>query len=157
MNKWIGFGNVGKDAEVKHLESGKIIAKFPLATNKSYTNQAGEKITETQWHNILAWGKSAEFAEKWIKKGSSIIVEGEIQYRQYEDKDGVTKYITEIVCDKFHFAGGKKEEKPINKEPQKGKVHTGPMSDINELNDDIPTHVKQDQDASSQYDNDIPF
>ena len=124
MNKVILYGNIGKDAEVKHLESGKIVAKFSLATNKSYTNQAGEKVTETQWHNIVAWGKSAEFAEKWIKKGASIIVEGEIQYRQYEDKDSVTKYITEIIADKFHFAGSKKEE-----EPKKSTA----MSDINEL------------------------
>lgn len=117
MNKWIGYGDVGKDPDVKHLESGKTVAKFSLATNKSYTNQAGEKVTETAWHNLVSWGKNAEFAEKWIKKGSSIIAEGEIQYRQYEDKDGVTKYITEIVCDKFHFAGGKKdEEKPKEKD-----------------------------------------
>jgi single-strand DNA-binding protein len=110
MNKVLLYGNVGKDAEVKHLESGKTVAKFGLATNKTYTNQSGEKITETQWHNIVMWGKTAETAEKWIKKGSSIIVEGEIQYRQYDDKDGNTKYITEINCDKFHFAGSKKEE-----------------------------------------------
>jgi single-strand DNA-binding protein len=127
MNRVILYGNIGKDAEVKHLESGKVVAKFSLATNKSYTNQSGEKITETQWHNLIAWGKTAEFAEKWIKKGVSIIAEGEIQYRQYEDKDGVTKYITEIICDKFHFAGGKKEEdKPVEKK-------STAMSDINEL------------------------
>jgi single-strand DNA-binding protein len=117
MNKWIGYGNVGKDPDVKHLESGKVVAKFSFATNESYTNQAGEKITETQWHNITMWGKTAETAEKWIKKGSSIIVEGKITYRQYEDKDKVTKYITEIICYKFHFAGGKKEdEKPKEKD-----------------------------------------
>jgi single-strand DNA-binding protein len=117
MNRWIGYGNCGKDAEVKHLESGKIVAKFSFATNKIYTNQQGEKITETQWHSIIAWGKSAEFAEKYIKKGSSIIVEGEIQYRQYDDKDGITRHITEIIADKFHFAGGKKdEEKPKEKD-----------------------------------------
>jgi single-strand DNA-binding protein len=116
MNKVLLFGNVGKDPEVKHLQSGQIVAKFSLATNKSYTNQQGEKVTETQWHNIVMWGKVAETAEKWIKKGSSIIVEGEIQYRQWDDKDGETHYITEIVCDKFHFAGGKKEDKPDNNE-----------------------------------------
>jgi single-strand DNA-binding protein len=125
MNKFLGYGNVGKDPDVKHLESGKTVAKFSLATNKSYTNQAGDKITETAWHNIVMWGKTAETAEKWIKKGSSIIVEGEIQYRQYEDKDGVKKYITEINCDRFHFAGGKKEEPEVKKSTS--------MSDINEL------------------------
>lgn len=124
MNKAILFGNVGKDAEVKHLESGKIIAKFSLATNKTFTNQAGEKITETQWHNIVMWGKQAELAEKYIKKGNSIIIEGEIQYRQYETKDGETKYITEIIGNALHFAGSKKEE-----ETKKSTA----MSDINDL------------------------
>jgi single-strand DNA-binding protein len=136
MNRAILYGNVGKDADTKHLESGKVIAKFSLATNKSYTNQSGEKITETQWHNIVCWGKTAETADKWIKKGSSIIVEGEIQYRQYDDKDGVTKYITEIVCDRFHFAGGKKEEvRPQNNEgkSQKGKIDMKSLSDPNDL------------------------
>lgn len=135
MNKWIGYGNVGQNPEVKRLESGKIVAKFSLATNKSYTNQQGEKITETAWHNIVMWGKTAETAEKWIKKGSSIIVEGEIAYRSYENKEGQTVYITEIVCNKFHFAGGKKEDKPENKEGQyqKGKVDVKAMSDVNDL------------------------
>jgi len=123
MNKVILFGNVGKDPEVKHLESGRIVAKFSLATNKSY-NKDGEKVTETQWHNIAAWGKTAETIEKFVKKGNSIIVEGEIQYRQYEDKEGVTRYIIEIICDRFHFAGGKKED-----EPKKSTA----MSNINDL------------------------
>ena len=110
MNKVILFGNVGKDPEVKHLESNKVVAKFSLATNKSYTNQSGEKITDTSWHNIVLWGKLAELAEKYVKKGNSVIIEGEINYRSWEDKEGVTKYMTEIIGDKLHFAGGKKEE-----------------------------------------------
>ena len=110
MNRVILFGNVGKDAEVLKLQSGKSVAKFSLATNKSYTNQSGEKITETQWHNIVLWSKLAELAEKYVKKGGSLIIEGEIVYRQYDDKDGNKKYITEIIGDKLHFAGGKKEE-----------------------------------------------
>jgi single-strand DNA-binding protein len=135
MNKAILYGNVGKDAEVRLLESGKKVAKFSLATNKSYTNQQGEKITETAWHNIVLWGKLAELAEKYVKKGNSLIIEGEIVYRSYEDKDGVTKYVTEIVGDRLHFAGSKKEED----KPQSGKQPTSAMSDINDLpgaNDD---------------------
>jgi single-strand DNA-binding protein len=132
MNKAILYGNVGKDPEVKRLESGKVVAKFSLATNKSYTNQQGEKITETAWHNIVLWGKLAELAEKYVKKGNSVIIEGEIAYRSYDDKDGNTKYITEIVGDKLHFAGSKKEDSKL--EPDKsGKIHIGAMSDINEL------------------------
>lgn len=132
MNRAILFGNVGKDPEVKRLESGKVVAKFSLATNKSYTNQQGKKITETAWHNIVLWGKLAELAEKYVKKGNSVIIEGEIAYRSYDDKDGNTKYITEIIGDKLHFAGSKKEE--TKADPDKsGKTHTGAMSDINEL------------------------
>ena len=116
MNKVILFGNVGKDPEVKRLESGKVVAKFALATSESYTDASGQKQTETDWHNIVFWGKPAETIEKYVKKGSSIIVEGRIKYRSYENKDKVTVYLTEIICDKFHFAGGKKEEKTEDKQ-----------------------------------------
>jgi single-strand DNA-binding protein len=154
MNKWIGYGNVGKDPEVKRLESGKIVAKFSLATNKSYTNQSGEKVTETQWHNIILWGKLAELAEKYVKKGNSVIIEGEIAYRSYENKEGQTIYITEIIADKLHFAGSKKdEEKPDNKEGQyqkSGKVDVKSMSDPN----DLPGNI---DDGSIPEDKEIPF
>jgi single-strand DNA-binding protein len=112
MNNVQLFGNVGSDPEVRHLESGKIVAKFNLATNKSYTNQQGEKVTEVQWHHIVFWGKLAELAEKYVKKGNSMIIEGEIVYRSYENKDKQVVYITEIVGDKLHFAGSKKDEEP---------------------------------------------
>ena len=153
MNKWIGYGNVGKDPEVKHLDGGKTIAKFSLATNKSYTNQKGEKITETSWHNIVFWGKLAELCEKHIKKGQSLIVEGEINYRSYENKDGQTVYITEIIGNGLHFTGSKKEEKPDNNEGQfqkAGKVTTGSMSDVNELPGNI-------DDGSVPDDDSMPF
>jgi single-strand DNA-binding protein len=135
MNKCILFGNTGKDPEVKRLESGKVVAKFSLATNKKYTNQAGEKVTETAWHNIVLWGKLAELAEKYVKKGDSLIIEGEISYRTYTDKDGVTKYMTEINGNGMHFVGGKKEDsKPEEKQTEwKGKQQVQSMSDINDL------------------------
>ena len=135
MNRWIGFGNVGKDPEVRTLESGKEVAKFSLATNKSYTNQQGEKITETSWHNIILWGKLAELAKKYVKKGNSLIIEGEISYRSYENKEGVTIYTTDIVGNALHFAGSKKESVDNNEgQYQKsGKVTTGAMSDVNDL------------------------
>ena len=135
MNHWIGYGNVGKDPEVKRLESGKTVAKFALATNKSYKNQVGEKVTETQWHNIILWGKLADLAEKYVKKGSPIIIEGEIQYRNYENKEGQTIYITEIIGNALHFAGGKKEEtKADDKQGEwQGKKEVKSMSDVNDL------------------------
>jgi single-strand DNA-binding protein len=135
MNKVILFGNVGKDPEVKKLESGKSVAKFSLATNKSYTNASGEKITETAWHNIVLWNKLAELAEKYVRKGNSIIIEGEISYRSYENKDGQTVYLTEIIGNGLHFAGGKKEElkeKETKDEKAKTPYKSG-YSDINDL------------------------
>ena len=128
MNKALLYGNVGGDPKITNLESGKKVAKFSLATNKTYSNSAGEKITETQWHNIVLWGKLAETAEKYVKKGSSLIVEGEINYRSYENKDGITIYVTEINGQNMHFAGSKPEETP-----KSNKVQVSSMSDISEL------------------------
>jgi len=134
MNKALLFGNVGKDPEVKRLESGNIVAKFSMATNKSYTNKSGEKVKETSWHNIVLWGKLAELAEKYVKKGDSIIIEGEISYRTYEDKDKVTKFTTEIIGKELHFAGSKKEyPKPEPEKEWKGKQQVDSISDIAEL------------------------
>lgn len=144
MNHWTGYGNVGKKPEIKILESGKKVAKFSLATNKSYTNSAGEKVTETQWHNILMWNKLAELCEKYIDKGSALIVEGEISYRSYENKDGQTVYITEINGNALHFTGSKKDE-PQAKEEWKGKQPIKAMSDINELPGNIVDSPENDE------------
>jgi len=123
MNKVILFGNVGKDPDSKVINQ-KTVTKFSLATNKSYSNSAGEKVTETQWHSIVLWGKVAETASKYVKKGSSLIIEGEISYRSYENKEGQTVYITEIIGHNLHFTGSKQE--PVEKK-------STAMSDINEL------------------------
>jgi len=137
MNKITLFGNVGKDPEVRRLESG-IVAKFSLATNKNkkWTNKQGEKITETAWHNIVLWGKLAELAEKYVKKGDSLIIEGEISYRSYKNKEGQTIYTTDIIGKELHFAGsqGKKDEpKPEANDKWQGKKRVDSMSDINDL------------------------
>jgi single-strand DNA-binding protein len=111
MNKVILFGNVGKDPEVRKFDGGKTVAKFSLATTEHSKDKDGNKVFNATWHNIVVWDKLAELCEKHVKKGSSLIIEGKILYRSYEDKDGNTKYFTEIVCNTMHFAGGKKEEK----------------------------------------------
>ena len=123
MNKVILFGNVGKDPDSKVINQ-KTVTKFSLATNKSYSNSADEKVTDTSWHNIVLWGKVAETASKYVKKGSSLIIEGEISYRSYENKEGQTVYITEIIGHNLHFTGSKQE--PVEKK-------STAMSDINEL------------------------
>ena len=95
------IGNLGAAPEVKSLEKGNKLAKLSLATNETYTNQKGEKVTETQWHNLVVWGKQADIVEKYLTKGSEIAVEGKLTSRSYTDKEGVKKYFTEIVVNDF--------------------------------------------------------
>jgi single-strand DNA-binding protein len=106
-NKVQLIGNLGNNPEVITLESGKKLAKFSIATNDSYRNASGEKITDTQWHNVIAWNKTAEIVEKYLTKGNEIAVEGKLTTRSYENKEGVKKYITEIVVNELLMLGGK--------------------------------------------------
>jgi single-strand DNA-binding protein len=108
LKKKVQFiGNLGNAPEVKNLEGGKKIARFIIATNESYRNQKGEKVNETQWHNIVAWGKVAEIAEKYLQKGSEVAVEGKLVSRTYNDKDGNKKYITEVQVNEILMLGEK--------------------------------------------------
>lgn len=96
INKVILVGNLGKDPEVRTVQSGVQVARFSVATSESYTNKEGQKIDSTEWHNIVLWRGLAGIAEKYLKKGHKVYIEGKIRYRQYDDKDGNKKYITEI-------------------------------------------------------------
>jgi len=106
-NKVQLIGNVGKEPEIVNLESGKKLAKFSVATNESYKNGSGERITDTQWHNIIAWGKTAELVEKYVNKGKEVGVEGKLTSRSWDDKDGAKRYITEVVCNELLLLGQK--------------------------------------------------
>ena len=106
-NKVQLIGHLGLDPEVKNLESGTKLAKISLATNESYKSAAGDKVTETQWHNLVAWGKNAEFAEKYLKKGNEVAIEGRLINRSYNDKEGVKKYISEVVVNEVMLLGPK--------------------------------------------------
>ena len=106
-NKVQLIGNLGNNPEVITLDSGKKLAKFSIATNETYKNGQGEKITDTQWHNVVAWNKTAEIIEKYVTKGSEIAVEGKLVTRSYEDKEGIKKYITEIVVNELLMLGSK--------------------------------------------------
>jgi single-strand DNA-binding protein len=99
INKVILVGNVGKDPVVRYFDKGVAKATFPLATSETYTNQQGETITSTEWHNIVLWRALAEVAEKTVKKGTQVYIVGKIKTRSYVDKDNVNKYITEILAD----------------------------------------------------------
>lgn len=104
-NKVQLIGNLGNDPEIINLESGKTLAKFTIATNESYKNAEGEKITDTQWHNIVAWGKTATIVEKYLSKGKEVAVEGKLTSRSYETKEGTKRYITEVVCNELLMLG----------------------------------------------------
>ena len=99
------IGHVGNDPEILNLDSGKKLAKFSIATNESYKNSKGEKITDTQWHNIVAWGKTAELVENYVPKGKEVGIEGKLTTRSYEDKDGNKRYFTEVVCNELLLLG----------------------------------------------------
>jgi single-strand DNA-binding protein len=99
VNKVILIGNLGKDPEITRLESGVKKAVFSLATTEVYRNKEGEKVNHTEWHNIILWRGLAEVAENYLKKGNTVFIEGRIRKREYEDKDGIKRYITDIQGD----------------------------------------------------------
>ncbi|MFT3932241.1 MAG: single-stranded DNA-binding protein [Chitinophagaceae bacterium] len=106
-NKVQLIGHVGNAPEVRNTESGKKLARFSVATNEMYRNAKGEKVTETQWHNLVAWGKVAEIAEKFLQKGFEIAVEGKLINRSYTDKEGNKKYISEVQVNEVLLLGAK--------------------------------------------------
>ncbi len=105
INKVILVGNVGKDPEIRHLDSGVAVASFSLATSETYVAKNGEKVTSTEWHNIVLWRGLADVAEKYVRKGKQLYIEGRIRSRSYEDKEGQKRYITEIYGDVMKMLG----------------------------------------------------
>ena len=106
-NKVQLIGNVGNAVEIKNTESGKKLARFSIATNESYRNTKGEKVTETTWHNLVAWGKVAELAEKLLQKGTEVVIEGKLTNRIYTDKDGNKKQVYEVQVNELLLLGSK--------------------------------------------------
>ena len=104
-NKVQLIGNLGQDPEIVTLESGNKLAKFSIATSDSYKNAQGQKVEDTQWHNIVAWGKTAEIVESYLTKGKQVAIEGKLMHRSYETKDGDKRYITEVRCNELLMLG----------------------------------------------------
>ncbi len=104
------IGNLGANPEIKELNSGKKLAKASLATSDKYKDADGNQVTQTQWHNLIAWGKTADFFEKFLEKGIEVAIEGKIINRSYSDKDGSKKYISEINVSEILMLGNKKEK-----------------------------------------------
>lgn len=137
INKVILVGNVGKDPVIRYFDKGVAKATFPLATSESYTNQQGETITTTEWHNIVVWRSMAEVVEKTVKKGSQLYVVGKIKTRSYVDKDGNNKYITEILADTFLVLEKKQGSGQTYPQPDSQAKNLAPEKDSSDhdLND----------------------
>ena len=131
VNKVILVGNLGKDPQVRYLDSG-------VATTENYKNKQGERVSQTEWHNVVLWRGLAEVAEKYLKKGASVYIEGKIRTRKWEDKEGVTRYSTEVLGDNMTMLGGKS----MSEDMLEGEIS--------------PKNVNQDQHQSSEKD-DLPF
>ena len=106
INKVILIGNLGKDPEVRHLENGAVVANFSIATSETYKDRkTGEKVSQTEWHNIVAWRGLAEIAERYLKKGQKVYIEGKLKTRTWQDQDGNNRYSTEIITDNLTMLG----------------------------------------------------
>ena len=144
VNKVILVGFVGNDPEVRYLDSGTPVANFRLATSENYTNRSGEKVSQTEWHNVVVWRGLAEVVEKFVKKGSQLYVEGRIRTRTWDDRDGNKRYTTEIVADNLQMLGKRGETGDIpspQEQPQSSastpKTDNKAVAD-NDVADDLP-------------------
>jgi len=140
VNKVILVGNVGRDPEIRHLDKGVSVARFSLATTENYTSKTGEKVSNTEWHNIVAWRGLADVMEKYVKKGSQLYIEGRLRTNTYE-KDGVKHYTTEINADTIQLLG-KREGQAEN------GGQSGPTESVQAVNE---------PDFSQPEEDDLPF
>ena len=152
INKVILIGNLGQDPEVRHTGSGIPVATFSLATNELYKDQDGKLQEKPQWHNIVAWRKTAEICGDYLKKGSRIYLEGKIQYRQYEDKAGVKRTITEIVADQIMMLDSKGSVSP--------ELLDSSSPDLRNEKKNIspePSDIASPDQQNEKNDDDLPF
>jgi single-strand DNA-binding protein len=144
VNKVILVGNLGKDPELSYTQSGTARCRFSLATSESYTNNSGERQARTEWHNIVVWGKLAETVSKFLQKGRQVYLEGRIQNRSYEDKEGIKRYISEINANRVTFLGGRggggssDGGPPPSDDYSGGDFDGGGASGVGPNDDDIP-------------------
>ena len=138
VNKVILVGNLGKDPEVRHLENGTAVANFPIATSESYKDREGNRVDQTEWHNIVVWRKLAEIAENYLKKGSQIYLEGKLRTRSWEDQQGNKRYTTEVVADTFTMLGKKEDAMNTQNSFAPSNTSTGSQQEKPEEEDDLP-------------------
>lgn len=137
VNKVILVGNLGKDPEVRHLDNGRAVANFSLATSETYKNKQGERVTNTEWHNVVLWSPLAEIAEKFLKKGGQVYIEGKLTTRSWDDQEGNKRYTTEVVGRELTLLGGKPEGSSSSS--NSNSMAESPVSNIPEDDtDDLP-------------------
>ena len=139
VNKVILVGNVGRDPETRHLDKGVAVSRFSLATTENYTSKTGEKVSNTEWHNIVAWRGLAEVVEKYVKKGSQLYIEGRLRTNMYE-KDGVKHYATEINADTLQLLGKREGQSELSGQAgQTEQLQTVEEPDLSQPEeDDLP-------------------
>lgn len=150
LNKVLLIGNLGRDPELKMTTSGQPVCRFSIATTETWKDKAGEKQSKTEWHNIVVWGKQAEIAEKYLRKGKQILIEGRIQYREYQDQQGVKKTACDIRCDNFQMLGRMEEGGGARAEGSYSRSGSSSTSQSAPDYDDMPP-------PPSGPDDDIPF
>lgn len=138
VNKVILVGNLGQDPELRYTGSGTAVANVSLATNESYKNRDGEVVENTEWHRLVFWGRLAEIAGEYLKKGRQVYVEGSLQTRQWEDKDGNTKYTTEVKVREMTMLGGGSDEGGSSSRSNGFASDTGASDDSFSPDDDLP-------------------
>ena len=134
LNKAILIGNLGKDPETRFMPNGDAVCNFSIATTESYKDKNGDKQDKTEWHNITIYRKLAEIAGQYLKKGSQVYLEGKIQTRKWQDKEGNDRYTTEIVCDEMKMLGGKPEGQQQQQSPRQAAPARQPQP-VDEFDD----------------------
>jgi single-strand DNA-binding protein len=152
VNKVILVGNVGKDPEIRYLEGGTAVCSFPMATSETYRNRDGERVTNTEWHNIVLWRGLAEIAERYVKKGSQLFIEGKIRTRSWDDKDGNKRYTTEIIADNMQMLGRRADDSTDSAAPS-AKPAEQPANNTTETEKTDP----EDPITGPPVDDDLPF
>ena len=153
INKVMLIGNLGKDPEIRYTNSGSAVANFSIATNESWKDKEGNRQERTEWHNIVAWGKLADFAQNYLKKGKSVYLEGRIQTRDWVDNQDVKHYKTEIVANNIQFVGPREEGDQGGRAPAAARGGSGgPQAPYPDQNQGGPQ-----PDEGAYLEDDIPF
>ena len=164
LNKVMLIGHLGDDVKTHYFEGGNCIGRFPIATNETYTNkQTGEKVTNTDWHNIVVRNKAAEICEKYLSKGDKVYVEGRLKNRQWQAEDGTTKYTTEVHVQEFTFLSTKNEgaqsSASMNSTPTNAAPTNPPVAHVSQANTASQPNTFHAPQHTSEADpsDDLPF